>query len=295
MFDRSIGYVIFCVFCLAVMALLSYFLWPAFYPQKTRIIAFDAVGNLRIDDPVRVKGILAGKIKRIDWRKDNVFVCVSLKKPVMFYRGYSIADIDQGIMGDRMLMIDCGDTSGPSVAEGDTLKGVFHPGVSEAVGYMWKLHATVDSFVAISSQLLHGTAARKSIIEQTDAIISTVDSLSRTVLNLSEKLERNITRQLDSIDAMVNTAARLSQAAAASAPEYLSMLESQIKKTSRLLATLDTASEKLIRFSASLERQDNILWKNHVALLQERLATLQKAIAVIQMRMLQFKTHLGLF
>jgi hypothetical protein len=295
MFDRSLGYVILCLFCLAIAALLSYFLWPAFYPQKTRVIAFDAIGNLRIDDPVRVKGILAGKIKKIDWRRENVFVCVSIKKPAIFHRGYSIADMDQGIMGDRMLMIDCGDTNSPAVAEGDTLRGASYPGVSEAVGYTWKLHATVDSFVSISSQLLYGTATRKSIVEQTDAIISAVDSISRTVLKLTEKLQRNITFQLDSLDALVNTAALLSQAAAASAPEYVSMLESQIKKTSRLLAGLDTTSGKLLRFSAALQNQDNILWKNHCALLQERLVTLQKVIAVVQMRMLEFKTHLGLF
>ena len=64
MIDRKLGYAIVCLIFLIGSAVLVYMLKPVFFPPETRIIAFDTIGNLRIDDPVRVKGILSGIDKK---------------------------------------------------------------------------------------------------------------------------------------------------------------------------------------------------------------------------------------
>ena len=113
---------------------------------------------------------------------------------IRLHKGYSIANMDQGIMGDRMLMIDCGDTTAPLISALDTLKGTFYPGVSEAVGYSWKMHEVVDSFIIISSNFCAVLPIGESFVRRAREIVSDVDSLSEVVLKLTGKMQKNVLR-----------------------------------------------------------------------------------------------------
>jgi hypothetical protein len=115
------------------------------------------------------------------------------------------------------------------------------------------------------------------------------------VLRFASAVEDNISSSLDSIDNFVNQTSRLSQSVAVSAPEYLSMLDKQLAKAGRLVATIDTAADRLCKTTAGMTNKDNILWRNDIERLNGDLVKAQKTVAGIQKEMLKFKTYLRLW
>jgi ABC-type transporter Mla subunit MlaD len=295
MSDRKLGYVIICLFLVMLCVALAYCLYPLFSPPYMRIIAFEKIGNLRIDDQVRVKGTFSGIVKKVDWTKEKVLVTIQTKQPLTIHEGYSAVTMDAGVMGDRMLMIDNGPEKAPVINATDTLNGAFVLGISEAVGYAWRLHEVVDSLKDMTTLLLHGDRRHASLVTQTKDVIKTVDSLSRYVLRFASGVEDNISSSLDSIDNFVNQTSKFSQSVAVSAPEYLAMLDKQLAMAGRLVATIDTAIEVLGKKTAAMTNKDNILWQNDIERLNGDLVKAQKTVAGIQKEMLKFKTYLRLW
>jgi ABC-type transporter Mla subunit MlaD len=295
MSDRKLGYAIICLFLAILFVIGGYCLRPVLSPQQTRVIAFEKVGNLRIDDQVRLKGIAYGIVKKIDWTREKVFVTVQSRSPWALHAGYSVTTLDAGIMGDRMVMINDGPSAGPVVAANDTLSGSFVLGVSEALGYALRLRGVVDSLRDMADLLLLGDKQHPSFVAQTNGVIRTADSLSKSLVRFASTAESAVSSGLDSIDNIVKTASQLSQSAAVSAPEFLSMLDKQVTKTAALVASIDSAADRLLGTSAGLSRKDNVLWRNDLEHLTGNLVVVQKAIADIQLELLQFKTFLRLW
>jgi ABC-type transporter Mla subunit MlaD len=295
MSDRKLGYAIICLFLFIFFVICAYCLRPVLSPPHTCVVAFEKIGNLRMDDQVRLKGIAYGKVKKIDWTRKKVFVTVQSGKPLLFHKGYSIITLDAGIMGDRMITIDNGPENAAVIPPADTLFGGFLPGVSEAVGYMWKLGEVIDSLKDMSDLLLHGDARHKSLVVQTKGVINTVDSLSKSVLKFASAIDNNISSSMYSIDHIVNQASRLTKSVSVSAPEYITMLDKQLTKAGSLVATLDTTVNRLIAASDTLSNKDNILWRNDIEKLSGDLVTVQKTLTGIQKELLQFKSYLRLW
>jgi hypothetical protein len=295
MSDRKLGYAIISLFLAMLCVALAYCIYPLLSPPHTRVLAFDKIGNLRIDDQVRVKGTFSGTVKKITWTKEKVLITIQTKQPLTIHEGYSAVSMDAGVMGDRMLMIDNGPPKAPVINATDTLNGTFVLGISEAVGYTWRLQEVVDSLKDMTTLLLHGDRRHVSLVTQTKGVIKTVDSLSRYVLRFASGVEDDISAGLDSIDNFINQTSALSQAVAVSAPEYLSMLDKQLAKAGRFVATLDTAIEVLGKKTAGMTSKDNILWQNDIERLTGDLVKAQKTVANIQKEMLKFKTYLRLW
>jgi hypothetical protein len=295
MSDRKLGYAIICLVLFLFCVICAYCLRPFLSPPQTRVVAFEKIGNLRIDDQVRLEGISFGAVKRIDWTRRNVLVTIQSEIPLTYHRGYSVTTMDAGIMGDRMVMIDNGPADAAVVPKADTLAGTFIPGVSEAVGYAWKLREVVDSIGDMTNLLLHGDVRHKSLVAQTRGVLRAVDSLSKSARRFASAINSNVSSSLDSIDAIVNQASLLTQSVSVSAPEYLATLESRLTKAGILVTAIDTACDRLIAASGSLSNKDNILWRNDVEKLTRDLVLVQNTITGVQKELLQFKTYLRLW
>ena len=295
MSDRSLGYAIICLFCVIFCVLCAYCLRPLLSPSQTRVVAFEKIGNLRNDDQVRFKGISYGTVKKIDLTRKKVFVSIQSRKPRDLHAGYSVITLDAGIMGDRMIMIDDGPENAGVIPPADTLIGAFIPGVSEAVGYMWRLRELVDSLRDMTNLLLQGDKRHRSLVSQTKTVIRSADSLSKSLLRFASAAESAVSSGLDSLDNIVKGATLLTQSVAASSPEFLSMLDKQITKAACLVASIDTGADRLLKTSAGLSKQDNVLWRNDLERLTGNLVKVQTAIAGIQKELLQFKIYLRLW
>ena len=295
MSDRKLGYVILFFFLLVIIVGMGFAFHAVFFPGETRVIAFSEIGDLRLEDAVRVRGITLGTIKKIERTPKKVLVSTQFGRPLKIHRGYSVITVDQGVMGDRILQIGCGDTATPLISARDTLEGTFYPGISEAVGYAWLLREVVDTLVLYSEQLLHGTSARKSLVAQVKGIITVADSLSKVFLYTTRNFDASLSPQLDSIDALVNKAALFSSSVAATTPEYFDNISSMIGTLSKLVTMLGTTASALRAMASDLQKPGNILLGNDADNIRKKLVELQEIIHMIQVRMLQFKIYIGLF
>jgi hypothetical protein len=295
MSDRKLGYAILFFLLLVIIAGIGFAFYAVFIPGETRVIAFSEIGSLRVEDAVRVRGITLGNIKKIERTNKKVLVSTQFGRPLKIHRGYSVITVDQGVMGDRILQIGCGDTAAPLISAQDTLEGTFYPGVSEAVGYAWLLREVVDTLVLYSEQFLHGTSARKSLVAQVRGIITVADSLSKVFLYATKDFDANLSRQLDSIDAFVDKTAHFSRSVAAATPEYIDNISSMVGTLSKLVATLDTAVNALHTMTSGMQKPGAVLWGSDADNIRKKLIELQEIIHTIQVRMLQFKIYIGLY
>jgi ABC-type transporter Mla subunit MlaD len=295
MSDRKLGYAILFFFLFVIIAGIGFALHAVFIPGETRVIAFSEIGSLRLEDAVRVRGITLGTIKKIERTHKKVIVSTQYGRPLKIHRGYSVITVDQGVMGDRILQIGCGDTAAPLISPQDTLEGTFYPGVSEAVGYAWLLREVVDTLVLYSEQLLHGTSARKSLVAQVKGIITVADSLSKVFLFATRDFDASLSPQIDSIDALVNKTTLFSNSVAATTPEYIDNISSTIGTLSKLVTTLDTTASALRAMASGLQKPGNILLGNDAENIRKKLVELQEIVHTVQVRMLQFKIYIGLF
>jgi hypothetical protein len=283
--DRRLGYAILLFFFVSVLTLAVYVLYCTKNPEPVRIIAFNSTGNLKIDDPVTIKGISAGKISDIKWRKQNILVFIKTHKPIEFHYGYRIDNNDVGYMGDRMLSIDLGDIEAPIIPVTDTLKGNFNTGLSEFIGIAWKIRGIVDSLKAVSAKMLIGTPANPSIASQLKEIMTGADSMSLNLIKMTSAISKNVPNRIDSIDKKIKGLCDFSRSAASLTPEYLSNINNFVGTLENVVAKLDTMSEKA---SAITGYKDS----NSLAVMEKKITELHDMILRIKTSLIQIKIRL---
>lgn len=290
-FDRWSGYAIIVVLLL-ILALLT---WLGTHlnnnPQDTRIIAFQEIGNLKTDDPVKFRGIDIGTIKKIELRGEKVLISIKTKKPLSLHQGYRIDDRDIGLMGDRILMIYDGDSSAQLVPKTDTLAGMFYNGISESVGLAWKLRDIVDSFTVISSQFLHGAAKRKSLVKQINTMINITDSASSSIMIAASRVHKNFNAQVDSIEKFTASIKEFSKSAAASAPGYISSIQARSKDLAIVLDKLDALSDTLMNYTDLVEKAGITGKPRGADQIKGKINELHDAINHLKERLLKFQIY----
>ena len=291
-FDLRSGYVLLLLLLLTLAALTWFGIRLLNNPQDLRIIAFEQIGNLRIDDPVKLRGVDIGTVKRIELLREKVLVFIETQKPLIIHQGYRIDDRDVGLMGDRILMIYDGNSTAPVLLRTDTLAGSFHNGVSETVGFAWKLRDIVDSFTIISSQLLHGTQKRKSIINQVNTMADITDSASGSIMNFTAQFNKNFNAKIDSIEQFVSIITKFSKSAAASTPEYVSSLDSRIKNLVAGVDKLDAMSDMLLKYAERVEKTGGPEGSAGESQIKGKINTLHDAINHLKEGLLKFQIYL---
>ena len=300
MSDRKLGYMIITLFLLIVAVILFYGLRPLLSHGETRVVAFKEIGNLRYQDPVRVRGVEFGTAKKIEWKSDyagktmRAYVTVKSTMPIPIHRGYLIVNMDEGLMGDRVILIDCGDSAAPLIPVRDTLVGTFYPGVSEALNNALQLRGVIDTFLAVSETLAHGAGTQKSLVAQVNQAVSSADSISTMVLGMTRNAGFTADAQVRSLNSFVKSTTTMTRSLATTAPEYVENTRTRLGEIAALASTLRRSADTLAALSASLRNPANILWKNDIEDIGKHLVELQLAIAAIQQRLLQFKVYLKL-
>ncbi len=287
--DRRLGYSIMAVIALAVSAGIFFSIYNLKNLEKVRIISFDTVGNLRIDDPVYVRGIQIGKIIKIEFRQQTVLVYFSLNKPIRLHQGYHANNLDINIMGDRKVDINSGDTTKPPIPEKDTIAGTFIPGVSEGIGLAWKLHNIIDSLTLISSQLLSGSSGRASLISRMNGIIASTDSACNLLLRIVSLVNNRLPQTLSSADAALKRIALFSGAVDSLAPRELSQWGNHIGRIGEKLDTLQAMVLSVLDLAVTFENSTDLKKKETVLTITTKATALYQAIIELKKKLAQFK------
>jgi phospholipid/cholesterol/gamma-HCH transport system substrate-binding protein len=289
-FDRLSGYVLLLLLLLIVTAIAFFGIRLFKNPLDLRIISFEQVGNLKIDDPVKLQGITIGTIMKIESHEQKVLVFFETQTPLKIHQGYHIDDKDIGLMGDRIVMIIDGDSVGPLIPKNDTLTGTFHNGVSETVGFAWKLRDILDSFTVISSQILHGTPKRKSLIKQVHEMVDITDSASSSIMNYTVQINKGFNATIDSIEQFVTQINKFSGSTAASAPGFLSTLEGKVKDLAIGVNKLDAMSDALLKYTRQAEKS-GLAGLGNESQIKGKIDALHDAIGHLKDRLLKFQVY----
>jgi uncharacterized phage infection (PIP) family protein YhgE len=197
--------------------------------------------------------------------------------------------MDIGLMGDRMLSVDIGDTAKPLVPEKDTLIGTFRTGVSEAVGIAWKLQSVIDSFVELSAKLLQSTPMRASFVQRVSDIARATDSASMTLATVITNLGNGLSRQLDSLNGVIDGIARFSLRADSLTKQQLPVFEKQVGRIGSGLQKLESMVDGLLVAAGKLEGLASPDEKGDVAAFISKIKVLRDAVLHVKEGFIQLK------
>jgi len=214
--------------------------------KQYRVIAFENVGTLRIDDPVEINGIIIAKVIDIHWSDSMVYVAFQTNKPIEIYENYSAEVVDVGVMGERKITLDCGTYTDEPIPLNDTLKGIFVIGPSEALGMVRKLKDGVKDFLATSSKLLEGDSGTDySLVETFQTILHLIDSSSSQIISVTGTLSESIPGTLKKINELSRDIGHTTALISRKAPEITQQLNKLLEKIESLVTHLEKAVTNL--------------------------------------------------
>jgi ABC-type transporter Mla subunit MlaD len=237
--DKKLGYVIIAFLLVFIVCICAVFTWVVYIQPRQFTIKFDKVGNLKIEDAVVHKGFSIGHVKSMQWSASHVLVTVETNKRPLMYADYRIEDVEKGVMGDRIIMMDCGGLAGRPLSLNDTLQGTFIPGISEGIAYAGRLHAVIRELDSIASILRCGKQNQRSLIEVITGLVDSSDAVLSRLSAGIKPIARDAGSFLDS------TGHLLANASASARPV--------IRKTPSILKGMKTGSDSLVALTGHLQ------------------------------------------
>lgn len=289
--DRSIGYLALA----AVVTLLTTTGWFVVRalrePSQQRVVVIPQVGSLKLADPVVRYGTEIGAVRAMRLAGDGRSACLTLdfSPPVTIHRGYRILVVDLGIMGDRMLTLDVGDTTAPIVPVTDTLRGEFVLGPSEALALVGRLEKVVHSWAEFTTRLACGDSTHQPLVNHYAKLVWVTDSLSEALVGMLGALDGAFGDQLDSLTHLITTASDLSSRAAQELPPLLQSLSAQVEALAATVSALDSTlgqAQDLVTAIQSPEAQEAL---DTIGQIRDKLNTLMDALDTLRRRGLRLK------
>lgn len=245
---------------------------------ELRVAVFPQIGNLRIEDPVRLNGLEVGRVMSIEADERRVYLTLIFTETVEIRRGYGLETIDKGILGDRYVILRPGRDSAPIVPLEDTLQGQFIPGPSEVLGRMGELKGWVARVDSIVANLQEGDGETPPFSQRFNEIVSLVDSTLRKAQVVSSELEQKIPRQTAELDSFTQKTNTLVKRMEASVPELLTNLTGSLGTLENLVSSTDSILVGLEETVTAMGDKENILWRDDIDRLSENLDLINSAI-----------------
>ena len=257
--DRIIGYFSLAALVLFAAASVTLVVQTFSEPVEVWRIRFDNVGSLRIEDPVRTDGIDVATITSILSHPDGPLVTVAFPFPPTIHANYSLRAVDVGVMGERLITLDCGTPDHPQLTNRDTLAGMFVRGPSEALGVFDRLYDFVVELYDVSTRLRYGTPERPSLIEQYNRMGAVVDSLSSDILAFVRIAHSELEGVLKTTGDLTETTATATAVVTRHAAALSDTVVMVMAKTESAIHTLDTMTTFIHTTLARLQQEDHTL------------------------------------
>jgi len=293
--DRILGYYLLFAAFLVCSIIAVFCIQSICHPYPVRIIAFSEIGNLKPDDPVYLKGLSVGTIRNIVWHPKQVLVYVTIRRPIVLYSGYRIKNLEISSTGDRILMIEDGVVHSPEIAQYDTLKGIFYPGISEAIGLTGKLRTTINSLTAVSKELRNGTTGKPSLIFRTRAALHMLDSISLSLHQTLGTARITVLPALDSMQHVLINMATISNQASVTVPEYLATADTCLRIVNHSLQWINDLTDTLLMLTAAMQKHPLMMDSVAGKIPLEKITALDTVLNYINSRLLQIKVNLKLW
>lgn len=289
--NKHFGYLVLLLFFFLIGSVLGYAFWIFLFPKETRIIVFHRLGNLRIDDPVKIKGATVGKVTAIKKDPHRVLVFIQTYDDLEIYQDYKIFSTDKGIMGDRVIIVDPGAVGSKVLNRKDTLSGVFYPGVSEVLGSAWKMKKMVNAFRTRAESFFLTEELKPSLITQYKNLVVTIDTISIQILRVASHLQESLKPQLDTLNNAMVTTKNITNELVRDLPHKLNVTKIRIDYLLIVTNRLDSVVDELL--SLVMTMQEKALPEDTQLInLMEQLQEIQNSIRILYRGTLQFKWRL---
>lgn len=261
--DKLLGYFILIILFFLIVSTISYGIWLYAFPKKTWTVSFDRISNLRVSDLIKKNGISVGKIIAItldDQQSSITFVPLTRLK---IYPGYSFHSADKGIMGDREIHLFTGDSTLTPLHNSETLKGTFHPGISDILGSTYKLKDRIILFKTITSKLLSQTVDSTSFIYKFNKIQNKANTYCESMLKAVIELDTVYFSQIDSLNIFIASLQDYSRKLSTQIPQKLEIAEKQINTLIDFIDKMNQLINDLTKFTnkmkdSSLLKEDKV-------------------------------------
>lgn len=206
------------------------------------VVRFHSVGGLGVGDPVHVRGIPLGKVRRIDLRPDGVLVHCRIDGRVELREDARWQLSSVGLVGERIVALDPGQGE-PMVVTPDTVfEGEYELSMAEMSGQLSELGERFND-------LLGRLEATLQDIEDKGGVGDAVAEATRATRNLAEYLERN----QRALDATAQNTASITGKVDAFLDAHADSVGSVLDRMPATMAKTDSLLERLDRVTADAE------------------------------------------
>ena len=248
---------------------------------EIRIVEFgkiNSVSFLSEQDPVRVRGVQVGIVKKILISKEITSVQLEFSRPVIIYNEYLITAHLKGLMGDRYLSIYPGDLKSKPLRKEIVLKGKFIDGPTEIIAYVGNFKSVLHKFNLLANDLKIGTPEKKSFVQQFVNFTKKTDTLTYSICRISKDIDIAISKNKDTIQQLVNQAAEITDSLSKNIPDLISDLQKTIFTTEEFIGQVDNFLNKADTIVSEAKNPEAVLWKNDIKSIQADLKSLHELL-----------------
>ncbi|OGS33494.1 MAG: hypothetical protein A2293_10025 [Elusimicrobia bacterium RIFOXYB2_FULL_49_7] len=205
-----------------------YIYFHFYHGWTERVVYAENIGNLKLENPIKVGGLAVGVVQSIAREGTEAKLTISLREEVALRTDYSLLNMDIGLMGDRALILNPGDT-GSLLASNEPLRARFIPGIAEGIRNADTLKIVIlnlkeliqryssddprdptlfiNKFKSVLRVLEQSTRSLEAMVTGNEAKISRV--ILETA-SLSTELKKNVDRARPQVEAGISKTRELS-------------------------------------------------------------------------------------
>ena len=285
MSDRLLGYSVITFIVLFLLTPAAYLIYKSTIPGEIRTVRFQSLNSLNflsIQDPVRMQGVEIGAVKSIREKDKEVFVKIETFHPLTIHEGYKITASMKGLLGDRFLTINPGDLSRTTIDKDQILTGHFTPGLADVISQFELLRSGLHDLGNLVQLLKDGSEKNAPLVSIFTKVATRFDSVSSTVLQFANDLDRSIDHDLHSLSVTLAKTESFSHDISVELPKLLKKIEMLAGKTNDLLLMADSLITKSDKAVAWLTGPEITTWGDDLRKLQVDLRTVRSFIKEIQ-------------
>jgi ABC-type transporter Mla subunit MlaD len=238
MTNKQIGYftLAFLVVFVTVFALYIHFTY--IHGWTVRTVLADDIGNLKIDNPIKVSGMAVGAVQSIGREGNRAKLAVKMRDNIAIKKDYMLLNMDVGLMGDRVLVLYPGKHDEP-LPDGAPLNARFLNGIAEGIRNADTLKYVIQDLKVIFKKYSRVDPENDSLF--TTKFRKVLKELDRTSAGLEKMLVRNekkITRGVRLAGSLAGQTRRMAR-------RFKPVLSRHVRATERLSKEAIVIIEKL--------------------------------------------------
>lgn len=278
--ELKVGF--FAIFVIVILAFMTFKITDIDWTRKEGYIVyvyFKNIAGLDVKTKVKVAGVNAGVIEKIELDKGKAKLTVRMDKNVTLYSDASASIKAAGLLGDKYLDIKTGLTK-PFLTNGDTLKSVIEivdlddltrnlTAVSENINTLAQSlnesFATEEGKDAIKQSILNLkdiTASLKETISVNDQKLrTTLDNINNLASSVNDLVEKNN----DKVTSAVSNINDFSKSLKTDGPQFVESLNKAARDLKAMVEenrpTIKSATESIDNIAKKIEKGEGSLGK----------------------------------